>query len=84
MKQIDKAIILTDDLIIGQGMHKIVYRHPDDATKCLKKLHVTPDDDMERELRYRKIRANKGRKSVLLPEYYGLQKSNIGGYIALN
>ena len=68
MKQIDKTIILTDDLIIGQGMHKIVYRHPDDATKCLKKLHVTPDDDMERELRYRKIRASKGRKSLRLPE----------------
>lgn len=78
MKSNDKEIVLTDDLIIGQGMHKIVYCHPDDATKCLKKLHVTPDDDMERELRYRKIRASKGRKSLLLPEYYGLQKSSIG------
>lgn len=73
---------LTEDLFIGRGAHKAVYRHPHNTDLCIKLIYSEPDVDLERELYYRKIRDQRGQVTVLLPKYYGPVVTNQGtGYI---
>lgn len=37
-------IILSDDMLIGMGGHKKVYRHPDDPALCIKILIAGEQD----------------------------------------
>lgn len=73
---------LTEDLFIGKGAHKAVYKHPHNADLCVKLIYSEPDVDLERELRYRKIRDRRGQATILLPKYHGPVVTSQGtGYI---
>lgn len=73
---------LTEDLFIGKGAHKAVYRHPHNTDLCVKLIYSEPDVDLERELHYRKVRDIRNQASALLPRYYGTVATNQGtGYI---
>lgn len=75
-------IILTDDLKLGDGNHKIVYAHPNDKNLCVKILFTTPDTDFDREMKYRKALGNKAEKMTLLTKYFGEVDTNKGkGYL---
>lgn len=75
-------INLTDDLYLGAGMHKTVYAHPTDKTLCIKILHKTPDEDLERELRYRKALGKRAEEMTLLTKYFGEVETSQGkGYL---
>ena len=75
-------INLTDDLYLGAGMHKTVYAHPTDKTLCIKILHTTPDEDLERELRYRKALGSRANSMTLLTKYFGeIDTSHGKGYL---
>ena len=75
-------INFTDDLYLGTGMHKTVYAHPTDPHLCIKILHTTPDEDMERELRYRKALGKRADSMTLLTKYFGEVETSQGkGYL---
>ena len=75
-------IILTEDLLLGQGDHKKTYIDPRDAGRCIKVPFVTPDIDLRRELHYRRTREKRNLASCLLTEYYGTVDTNLGtGYV---
>ena len=75
-------ITLTDDLYLGTGMHKTVYAHPTDKNLCVKILHTTPDEDLDREFRYRKALGKRADKMTLLTKYFGEVETSKGkGYL---
>lgn len=77
-----EKIFLTDDLYLGTGMHKTVYAHPTDPHLCIKILHNTPDEDMEREFRYRKALGRRADSMTLLTKYFGEVDTTKGtGYL---
>ena len=77
-----KYIDLSNAVLIGTGDHKKVFIDPADTHKCIKVLFRTPDEDLERELAYRKIREKRGLKSKLLTTYFGMVETNFGtGYV---
>ena len=78
----DETLILTDDLKLGDGNHKIVYAHPNDKKICVKILFKTPDTDFDREMKYRAALKNKVDQMDLMTKYFGEVKTNKGtGYL---
>ncbi|MBR6888111.1 MAG: hypothetical protein IKN16_06660 [Selenomonadaceae bacterium] len=75
-------INLTDDLYLGTGMHKVVYVHPTDKNLCIKILHTAPDEDLEREFRYRKSLGKRADSMTLITKYFGEVETSRGkGYL---
>ncbi len=75
-------IILTDDLFLGDGNHKIVYAHPTDKNLCVKLLRTPDDPDFAKEMRYRKALGKRADSMTLLTKYFGEAETNKGtGYI---
>ena len=77
-----EKLILTDDLKLGEGNHKVVYAHPADKTLCVKLLLTTPDSDFDREMKYRRALGKKAESMTLLTKYYGEVETTLGvGYV---
>ena len=77
-----EIVELNEDLLIGTGGHKKVYIDPRDDKRCIKILLEEKCEDWEREKKYREIRSGRGRRSIMLPEYYGEIATNLGtGYL---
>ena len=77
-----EKIILEDELYLGTGMHKTVFAHPTDKNLCIKLLHSTPDEDFEREFRYRKALGDRAESMTLLTKYFGEVDTSKGkGYL---
>ena len=75
-------LILTDDLFLGRGNHKEVYISPVDKNLCVKLLFVEPDEDFEREMRYRRALGKRVDTMTLLTKYHGAVETNRGrGYV---
>ena len=78
----DEKLILTDDLKLGDGNHKVVYAHPSDRNLCVKLLFTTPDSDFDREMKYRRALGKRAESMTLLTKYYGEIETNLGvGYV---
>lgn len=77
-----EIVHLSEELLIGKGAHKKTYADPADETRCIKIPFVTPDTDLERELRYRRSRDKRKLESRLLTAYFGTVETNLGtGYV---
>ena len=75
-------INLTDDLLLGDGNHKIVYAHPTDENLCVKLLRTPDDDDFAKEMRYRKALGKRADSMTLLTKYFGEVDTSKGkGYL---
>ena len=84
MNSTDK-LILTDELFLGKGNHKEVYIHPADNNLCVKILFAEPDEDFDREMRYRRALGKRADAMTLLTKYHGTVDTNRGrGYIFEN
>ncbi|MBR1579636.1 MAG: hypothetical protein IJ668_03975 [Selenomonadaceae bacterium] len=70
--------MLTKDLFIGKGGHQEAYVHPDDPSKCVKIAFDPNDGDVKKELRYRRICADKLSRSKLVTKYYGEVETDKG------
>lgn len=76
------TLILTDDLFLGRGNHKEVYIDPADNNLCVKLLFTEPDEDFDREMRYRRALGDRINSMSLLTKYYGAVDTNRGrGYV---
>lgn len=77
-----ETLVLTEDLFISKGAHKKCYEHPMDKTLVVKILFQTPDIDLDKELKYRKVLKARNKYTSLLPKYLGEVKTNLGtGYV---
>ena len=77
-----EKIILTDDLFLGDGKHKIVYAHPTDKTLCVKLLRTPDDPDFAKEMRYRKALGSRADSMTLITKYFGEVETSKGtGYL---
>lgn len=75
-------IELEESELLGEGRHKKVYQHPSDLGKCIKIMKDAQDTELERELKYHRIMAKRGKHLSMLVEYYGEEETNLGkGYI---
>lgn len=75
-------IILTDDLFLGDGNHKIVYAHPTDKNLCVKLLRTPDDPDWAKEMRYRKALGKRADSMTLLTKFFGSVDTSKGtGYL---
>lgn len=75
-----EKIILTDDMLLGEGIHKKAYRHPFDSKKCIK-ICYNSDGTREqlKELKYRNLRKT---PVSVFPEYFGTVETSLGtGYV---
>ena len=78
----NEKIILTDDLFLGDGNHKIVYAHPTDLKLCVKLLRTPDDPDFAKEMRYRKALGSRADSMTLLTKYFGEVETSKGkGYL---
>ena len=68
---------LSDASLIGRGLSKAVYAHPDDAALCVKIIE-NDNHDWRRELSYRKVRKRNGLADGALPAYYGPVETTLG------
>ncbi len=77
-----EALEVDESLFLGKGSKRICYRHPEDASKCIKidlneKRKITP-----KELKYYQRYARKGVRFDLIAPYYGEVITNEGkGYV---
>ena len=77
-----EKVILTDDLFLGDGNHKIVYAHPTDKNLCVKLLRTPDDPDFAKEMRYRKALGKRADSMTLLTKFFGPVDTNKGtGYL---
>ncbi|MBO4852917.1 MAG: hypothetical protein J5477_04725 [Schwartzia sp.] len=68
---------LSDASLIGRGLSKAVYAHPDDAALCVKIIE-NDNNDWRRELSYRKVRKRHGLTDGAIPVYYGPVETTLG------
>ena len=75
-------IILSDEFFIGMGGRQKTFVHPLDPSKCVKIAYSGNIKDVEKELRYRRICAEKLKNSLLITKYFGTVQTNFGtGYV---
>lgn len=75
-------IILKPELLLGEGRHKVVYAHPTDEHKCIKIMKNAADTELQRELKYYKALARRGKQLSMMVQYYGEVSTNLGtGYV---
>lgn len=77
----NKVYLLRDELIIGEGAHRVVYEHPEDRNRCIKvvkprRAHKTKEHLLEQ--RYYKVLEKNNISWEMLPRYYGNVKTNLG------
>jgi hypothetical protein len=77
-------IQLNDKLLVGAGMMRSCYRHPEEAGKCVKIFHKKfRQRTHEKEVReLARLRKRKSKHSLIVPRYYGEAETNLGtGYV---
>lgn len=73
---------LDDSLLLGKGLHKAAWRHPEDDSRCIKIPYKANDAELRHELQYRRSRQRRRRHSRLLTAYYGTVETDRGlGYV---
>ena len=71
-------LTLTEDLLLGAGGHQATYIHPEDPSKCVKIAFDPADGDVKKELRYRRMCADKLSRSKLVTKFYGTVDTDKG------
>jgi hypothetical protein len=72
------------DHLVGKGLHREVYRHPEDSTKCLKIViqdnarENSGDEETLREQAYYSTLIKRGISWGALPQFYGNIDTNLG------
>lgn len=73
-----KILNLREELLLGKGGHQAAYIHPNDPSKCVKIAFDPNDGDVKKELRYRRMCADKLSRSKLVTKFYGTVDTDHG------
>ena len=71
-------IELTQDTLIGKGLHREVYVHPDDSNKCIKVVVLRGEEETKREQAYYRRLQKQNINWLSLPKFYGNVDTNMG------
>lgn len=71
-------IELTPDTLIGKGLHREVYVHPDDSNKCIKVVVLRGEEETKREQAYYRRLQKQNISWNSLPKFYGNVDTNMG------
>jgi hypothetical protein len=75
---------INHDLLVGKGLHREVYRHPEDSSKCLKIVvqdntkENSGDEETLREQTYYKALIKRCISWDCLPQFHGNVATNLG------
>lgn len=72
MIELDKANL------IGKGLHRECYRHPENETLCIKVVVSGNDDETRREQRYYRHIEKRGIAWDMIPRFHGNVETNLG------
>lgn len=78
MDGIIKMIELETEKMIGKGLHREVYIHPEDESKCVKVVVLRGEKETKREQAYYRFLQKKNINWISLPEFYGNVETNLG------
>ncbi len=68
--------------LVGKGLHRECYRHPNDVTLCIKILTTTDLSEIKREQKYYRKLIQKGISWDMIPKFHGEINTSLGvGYI---
>lgn len=71
-------IELNQGLVIGRGLHRVCYRHPQDNDKCIKVIVHGDGSETEREIAYYRLLEKRNISWAMLPKYHGSLDTNQG------
>ena len=71
-------IELQGDKMIGKGLHREVYVHPDDDQKCVKVVVLRGEKETKRAQAYYRFLQQKAIRWISLPQFYGNVETNLG------
>ena len=64
--------------LIGKGLHRECYVHPDDPARCVKVVVAGTIDENHREAAYYAQLARRGISWEMLPRFHGLEQTTLG------
>ena len=71
-------IELCPEGMIGKGLHRECYIHPDDPNKCIKVVVLRGEEETRREQAYYKLLQKKDISWDMLPKFYGVIPTSMG------
>ncbi|MFW5426807.1 MAG: YrbL family protein [Methylophagaceae bacterium] len=71
-------ITLSPETMIGKGLHRECFAHPDDENKCIKVVVNGNQQETEREQSYYKLLEKRNISWEMLPRFHGNIETNMG------
>ena len=78
-----QMLSIKDDDLIGKGMMRACYQHPDSEDQCIKIFHKKKrEENYLKEVKEMRRLSGRGGHSLVVPKYYGTVATNKGtGYV---
>ena len=71
-------LYLDKSTLVGRGLHRECYRHPEHRHRCVKVVVAGNSDENRREAKYYSRLAARGLSWEMLARFYGLVETNLG------
>ena len=73
-----KMIELQPVVMIGKGLHRECYVHPDNPNRCIKVVVLRGEEETRREQAYYKFLQKRQITWEMLPQFYGVESTSMG------
>mgnify|MGYP000934520397 CR=1 FL=1 len=71
-------IELNPETMIGKGLHRECYVHPDNSNRCIKVVVLRGEEETRREQAYYKFLQKRQITWEMLPQFYGVEPTSMG------
>ena len=71
-------IELKPEAMIGKGLHRECYVHPEDPSRCIKVVVLRGEEETRREQAYYKFLQKRQITWEMLPQFYGVEATSMG------
>ena len=71
-------IELKTEAMIGKGLHRECYIHPDNSDRCIKVVVLRGEEETRREQAYYKFLQKRQIDWGMLPKFYGVEETSMG------
>jgi len=73
-----KVIELKPEAMIGKGLHRECYAHPENPKRCIKVVVLRGEEETRREQAYYKFLQKRQITWEMLPRFYGVEPTSMG------
>ena len=73
-----KMIELQPEAMVGKGLHRECYVHPDNPGRCIKVVVLRGEEETRREQAYYKFLQKRQITWEMLPQFYGVEPTSMG------